>query len=512
MSEDTASTSSVSKKKLALGNKCKASCCVPCCTKIGYVLEGTEKVTFHTLPLSNPHLIKRWYVAIRRDPGPLFKPSKHTKICSRHFKKDDFWITRGGRRFLKDTTVPSIFHWSKLKTPRRVILQQHQSRRAAESVIASDEPLSPADDTACSTEDQHQQEMAALHTEIDRLKQELQLQKEAASLFQKERDYLKQLLSAERKKQSNFSMEKIKHSDKLVSFYTGFPSYKELEACFNVIDPGKNGENILYIDGHTSDDKRRPSSKPRKLDVKDEFLMCLVRLRLGLFSEDLAFRFNVSKSTVSRLWLSWLNFMYLRLGQLDIWPTQDSIRKTMPHSMKEKYPSLEWIIDAFKLQTQRPSSLVLQSQAYSNYKSRTTLKGLLACTPSGQIGFVSQLYTGSISDRELTIRSGFLRMKHNRGAMWLVDKGFQIQDLAEPLGVHVNMPAYVGNRTQMTADEVFHTQQVASERIHIERAINKVKNFHIFDAAIPLSMYGTINQIWTICALLTLFQSPIISA
>jgi len=57
--------------------------------------------------------------------------------------------------------------------------------------------------------------------------------------------------------------------------------------------------------------------------------------------------------------------------------------------------------------------------------------------PTGQVGFVSQLYTGNISDRELTVRSGFLNMPHNKGAMWLVDKGFQIADLAQPLGVSV---------------------------------------------------------------------------
>ena len=68
----------------------------------------------------------------------------------------------------------------------------------------------------------------------------------------------------------------------------------------------------------------------------------------------------------------------------------------MPESMKEKYPNAEGLIDAFEIQCERPSSLQLQSQSYSNYKSRNTVKGPIACTPSGQIGFISQLYTGSI--------------------------------------------------------------------------------------------------------------------
>ncbi len=204
--------------------------------------------------------------------------------------------------------------------------------------------------------------------------------------------------------------------------------------------------------------------------------------------------------------------MYLRLGSVNIWPSQEQIQRTMPDSMKVKFPKLEWIIDAFEIQTQRPASLMLQSQSYSSYKSRNTVKGLIACTPSGQVGFISQLYTGNISDRELVVRSGFLNMSHNKGAVWLVDKGFQIQDLADPLGVVVNMPAFVGNKEQLSAQEVFQTQSIASERIHVERIINKIKKFHLCDRPIQMSMMGSINQAWTVCALLTLFQNPIISA
>ena len=34
---------------------------------------------------------------------------------------------------------------------------------------------------------------------------------------------------------------------------------------------------------------------------------------------------------------------------------------------------------------------------------------------------------------------------------------------------------------------------------------------HIFNQGLPLSTYGSINQIWTVCALLVNFQNPIIS-
>lgn len=93
----------------------------------------------------------------------------------------------------------------------------------------------------------------------------------------------------------------------------------------------------------------------------------------------------------------------------------------------------------------------------------------------------------------------------------MADKGFDIQDLLDPIGVKLNIPPFLHMQDQMTSEDVIQTQQIASERIHVERAINKVKNFHIFDQVIPLSLSGSINQIWTVCGLLTLFQNPIIS-
>ena len=156
-------------------------------------------------------------------------------------------------------------------------------------------------------------------------------------------------------------------------------------------------------------------------------------------------------------------------------------------------------------------SLLLKSQTYSNYKSSNTLKGLIGIAPCGSVTFVSRLYHGNISDREITLRSGLLGQDFKQGDSVMADKGFDIQDLLDRKSVRLNIPPFLGKNDQMTSAEVKLTQSIAAERIHVERAINKIKSFHIFDQVIPVSLFGTINQIWTVCSLLTLFQDPIIS-
>jgi hypothetical protein len=458
-----------------------------------------KKVTFHKFTRDKTLKVK-WIAGIRRDEKEdEFQVTDSTRICSRHFVDDDFTITEKGRKFLKKAAIPSIFQWSRT-------IKERKWRNITEEVVNEDNSETPT-----------MTDLERLQKKCDDLERELSTVRQSYNVVVKERDHLKKLyndlMDIQRTAGPGFGIEAFKDSKEDMCFYTGFPSHETFKQVLRLLDVGQHGENIIqYGTESTENTTVSNQGRKRKLSVENEYFLVLIRLRLGLFELDLAHRFQVSMSTVNRICISWINYMFLKLGTINIWPSQEKIQSSLPALVKEKYPNLEWIIDAFEISSECPSSLYLQSQTYSNYKSTNTVKGLLACTAAGHIGFISQLYTGSLSDRELVERCGFMKLKHNKGAMWMVDKGFLIHDLAEPLGVTINMPKFVGLDDQMLPEDVVHTQEVASQRIHIERAINKVKNFHIFDRPIPISMWGSINQIWAVCSLLTLFQNPIISA
>ena len=96
---------------------------------------------------------------------------------------------------------------------------------------------------------------------------------------------------------------------------------------------------------------------------------------------------------------------------------------------------------------------LLQSQTYSNYKSANTFKGLVAISTGGHIIFVSSLYTGSIFDTELVERTVLLSPLI-KGDEVIADHGFTIQELLAPLGVGLNIPPFLGCRSQMDGTEV----------------------------------------------------------
>ena len=69
----------------------------------------------------------------------------------------------------------------------------------------------------------------------------------------------------------------------------------------------------------------------------------------------------------------------------------------------------------------------------------------------------------------------------------MADRGFDIQDIL-PEGVGLNIPPFKGERKQLTALEVEKTISIALVRIHVEREIRKIKNYHILDGVLPLSL------------------------
>ena len=83
----------------------------------------------------------------------------------------------------------------------------------------------------------------------------------------------------------------------------------------------------------------------------------------------------------------------------------------------------------------------------------------------------------------------------------MVDKGFTVEDLL-PLGVSLNIPPFWGSKPwQISPQEVAETQSIASLRIHVEREIKKIKNFHILDSIVPFTMFwGCKLNVVSVCS------------
>ena len=250
-------------------------------------------------------------------------------------------------------------------------------------------------------------------------------------------------------------------------------------------------ENVLYL-----------ALKPLlllELNVEEILVCCIYLIYLT---------FQISLSVT--LFLTWINFLYLRLGSIPIWPELKDIK--LPECMKEKFPNCKTIIDCVEFKVEVPSSLYTHKMLYSDYRRHTIVKALVGIIPGGGFSFISSLYPGSISDKEITVKSGILNPSlWKSGEAIMVDRGFTIHDCVRELGIELIIPDFLNGREQLSESELVHTQQIANERIHVERMIQRLKCWHIFDQIFPMNMMGSLNQIVTVCALLCNFGEPIIA-
>ena len=93
--------------------------------------------SFHRCPC-DPMRRKLWTNAIMRDVGKQLQIIQHTRVCSVHFKPEDFKRSMLGQqsllcKVLKSSVVLSIFEWSSTAEPRtRHLLKRHTPNKQNE--------------------------------------------------------------------------------------------------------------------------------------------------------------------------------------------------------------------------------------------------------------------------------------------------------------------------------------------------------------------------------------------
>lgn len=466
-------------------------CCVPGCSTRS---DRESQLSFFTLPLTNKVLLKRWVHVIRRTNLPL---NRHTRICSRHF------VNAEGRRLFPEE-VPSLL----LPGPS---LASSVSRRKPPKDRTS---YNPQEDLECSEDEASYSaadyESSESEEETDKsLSTQTDLAMEEMDTLVSLRDRVAVL--EDRLEKAQFRLCNITDDDSKVTFYTGFPSFSTLNAFFIFLGPAVH--NLKYsktqeqIDTVSGIEKKR--LRPRALPPIEELFMTLIRLRLGLLEQDLAYRFNMSQSTVSRIVCTWINFQYLKLKELPLWPPREIIRSNMPAQFKSAYPNTRVVLDATEVYIEQPHLPELQQMTFSNYKNHNTFKGLVGISPDGVVTFVSPLFSGSISDKSLTRKSGVLDLLEE-GDSVMADRGFDIEEDLLLIGVKLNIPPFLRGKSQLSEEELVQTRRIASLRIHVERAMERIKNFHIFDKCIPVSLTDIADRIFIVCCVLTNFQQPLV--
>ncbi|CAI5660512.1 unnamed protein product [Oreochromis niloticus] len=394
--------------------------------------------------------------------------------------KDAGPTTLDGQRRLIKGAVPTLFQWNRYKVepPRSSVWER--TERPPELVHPGDQGQHSVttDHDYCSCPEPSAEDLSK---DLESLRKEIQ----------------------ELRVQREFGLQRFAGSDTDIQFYTRFPSYNHLMAFWVLIEPCIY--KMIQASGAKSAANDEEVLTPARTQTRqllqpiDEFFLFLVFLSVGLKERDLAHQFNIHQSTVSRIIATWTSFLATTLGSQCIWLTRAEVQAYLPKEFKD-FSDTQVILDCTELRCQTPSSPLLQSETYSSYKSHCTMKALVGIAPHGPVTFISDLYAGSVSDKELFRQSGIAE-KLTEDMAVMVDKGFLITDCCK---CKVYRPPFLPKQNK---NQVKETQATVRLRLHVERVIRRIKQNKLFDGIITMSPVYNISQLFAVACMLSNYQN-----
>jgi hypothetical protein len=304
------------------------------------------------------------------------------------------------------------------------------------------------------------------------------------------------------KLESKITCYQLQTDAKLFKFYTGVTP-QQFNHLYKSL--GESVHKLKFWGG-----LKRKGKTIKKITPDNQFLLTLMKLRHTFPNKDLAYRFGISASMVSRIFITWIQFLYKTIEPLwkRMFPSKSLIREHLPATFRS-FKNVRVIIDCFEIFVQSSSDFAEQGNMYSSYKNHTTLKCLVGIAPTGAITFLSDVYEGSKSDRDIVISSKFAEILEP-GDLVIADRGFLIKDILQKNKVELNIPPFLGGRDRLTPQEEILTKRIARVRIHVERAIERMKKFKIIGTTLPLCFKPMATQIVKIIGFLVNYQEPLV--
>ena len=308
-------------------------------------------------------------------------------------------------------------------------------------------------------------------------------------------------------------LDTLKHNDKDFKFYTGLPTYQVFKLLYNFLEDDvsvmklKDGKRGSLSHHFTDRHILKPGPKIKKLSFEEQFFYTLVRLKRGLSVHDLARRAGIADSTMSNIFQTWTALLANTLELLCSRPSTEKILSSKAPCFDD-FNNVAIIIDCTELFSETPSSLSAHKQLYSNYKHHSTVKFLVGISQAGAIIYISKMYGGRASDKLITEQSIDFLNWLEPGTSVMADRGFTIDDLLPP-GVKLIIPPFKPkDSSQFSKAKVLNAKKISEARVHVERAMARIKDWEILSQSVKIAMIENYENIFKACSYLVNFQYP----
>ena len=351
--------------------------------------------TLHRFPseLLNSTRRKIWINQIKRETRnkTAWTPGQSDMVCSKHF-------VDGCPSLENPDPTLELEYEKKTKKQRRVLVSQIPE--PIKFVTENDEDADPlnetTEDTMCCDAEAGCLQCQEKDDIISSLQSESESLKAENDQLKVEDNCLKQKIKQVQSEDKPFSWKCIKKDTKM-KFYTGLQTIQIFCVLFELLKPCL--PNLVYWRGKkrvfdTSYKKSTCANSQQKVTGKDQLLLTLMRLRLGLMFEDVADRFCISVGTCSNIFSTWVRLLGNQSGEaLIVWLPRDIIHSHLPEVfVNAGYTKTRSIIDCTEIFIERPKSVDAQAPTWSDYMRHNTIKSLIGISPCGFITYISDSY------------------------------------------------------------------------------------------------------------------------
>ena len=302
---------------------------------------------------------------------------------------------------------------------------------------------------------------------------------------------------------------------------TFFGSPEEHDKFFELLNADGLAENlVLYrenLEETEKDRKQKYAPKPglRRMLAQDQFLMfCVIMITGDPLSLVGAMFGGVSSPTISRIFVTWANFLYLWFREEFPYPSREQVQNCMPAKFLHIFGSdkIRQIIDCTEIQMEKGSEPQAARCCWSEYKHRYTVKLLAAISPVGAFTWVSEAFGGRISDGQIIEASEWLDLIEELDQI-LADKGFNINARLADKFAHCEAPPKKYTSQDFTDYENASTAIIAQMRMHVERAFGRLKlKCRYFDGILPITSIDLVGRLFYVCAMFMNYKAELVGS
>lgn len=239
--------------------------------------------------------------------------------------------------------------------------------------------------------------------------------------------------------------------------------------------------------------------------------MTLIRLRHNMSFPLIAVLFGMHRTTASEIFKSTITVLAGILAKAVYWPSKEAVVDNLTVHFK-KYSNVRAVLDCTEIPLQRPRDLESRLLTYSWYKGTYTGNVLICETPGGHISYISQVYGGRASDSFITKESKIMEKFLPSIDSVMVDKGFLIEQLCLEYHIEMVRPPFLRKNKQLTKHDAERNKSIAAARVHVERAIQRMKQYKILTSNLGIELFPYIDGIMQVVAGIVNLSKPIFTS